>query len=153
GSYLFDEPQVRFTPQEADLLVAERDIGVSADAAGLRLTAPRAAAAVAVPALRAPDVEVVQSLLRRLDGELPLAAVRAGLAGEQARALDALLEAAFGKLIFAPIALFAAERAISGIEITRFPGSPYEVERPYWVNMGAVRAASGALFAALDDEE
>jgi len=151
-SYLFDEPKVRFDPKESDLLVAERDIRVRADADGLHLTAPRAATPVVIDTLREPDRERVERLLRRLDGQMPLAAVRGGLDPEQARVLEALLGAAFGKLIFAPVALLAAERAISGIEVTRFPGSPYELERPYWTNMGAVRAASDALFGALDDD-
>jgi hypothetical protein len=152
SAYLFDEPKVRFSAREADLLVAERDIRVRAVAAGLELEAPRAASALVLEALHEPDRERVENLLRRLDGQLPLAAVRAGLDADHARVLEALLAAAFGKLIFAPVALLAAERTISGIEITRFPGSPYEVERPYWANMGAVRAASDRLWAALDDD-
>jgi len=152
GSYLFDEPKVRFSPKEGDLLVAERDIRVRSAAGGLELSAPRATSALVLDALREADRERVECVLRRFDGQLPLAAVRTGLDADQARVLDALLAAAFGKLIFAPVALLAAERAISGIEITRFPGSPYEVERPYWMNMGAVRAASDGLWAALDDD-
>jgi hypothetical protein len=150
SAYLFDEPKVRFSPREADLLVAERDVSVRAVAAGLQLEAPRAASALVLEALHGPERERVESLLRRLDGQLPLAAIRTGLDADHARVLDALLAAAFGKLIFAPVALLAAERGISGIEVTRFPGSPYEVERPYWTNMGAVRAASDSLWAALD---
>jgi hypothetical protein len=95
----------------------------------------------------------VADLLQRLDGQQPPASVRAGLPAEQAALLDVLLDAAFGKLIFAPVALFAAERAISGTEITRFPGSPYEIARSYWLNMGEVRARLGALLAALEDDE
>jgi hypothetical protein len=152
GSYLFDEPQVRFSPKEADLLVAERDVRVRPAAGGLQLSAPRAASPLMIEGLHEPDRERVESLLRRFDGQLPLAAVRSALDADHARVLDALLASAFGKLIFAPVALLAAERAISGIEVTRFPGSPYEVERPYWANMGAVRAASDALWTALDDD-
>lgn len=152
GSYLFDEPKVRFSAKEADLLVAERDIQVQPSAEGLRLTAPRAVSGLLIEGLGEADGASVEALLRRFDGQLPLAAVRRGLDPSQARVLDALLGAAFGKLIFAPLALLGAERAISGIEVTRFPGSPYEVERPYWTNMGAVRAASASLFDALDDD-
>jgi hypothetical protein len=153
GSYLFDEPKVRFSPKEGDLLVAERDIRVRPAAGGLELSAPRAASPLLLDVSSDADRERVEGLLRRFDGQLPLAAVRTGLDAEQARVLDALLGAAFGKLIFAPVALLTAERAISGIEVTRFPGSPYEVERPYWVNMGAVRAASVGLWATLDDDD
>jgi len=152
-SYLFDTPEVRFTPTETDLLVAERDVVVQAGAEGLQLTAPRAASAVRVEALGERDGERAARVLALLDGQLPLAVVRAGLDADGVRVLDALLASVFGKLIFAPVALLAAERAISGIEVTRFPGSPYEIERAYWTNMGAVRARSEGLFAALDDDE
>lgn len=150
--YLFEAPRVRFTLAETDLVVAERDIGVSLAASGLRLTAPRAASEVTVEGLDASARETVERLLPQLDGQAPLAVLRARLNEPSERVLDALLGAAFGKLIFAPLAVMAAERAISGVEITRFPGSPYEVARPYWKNMAAVRAAAGPLFAALDDD-
>jgi hypothetical protein len=39
----------------------------------------------------------------------------------------------------------SAEALISGIEITRFPGSPYEIDRAYWKNMGDVRSNVKAL--------
>jgi hypothetical protein len=151
--YLFEAPRVRFTLAETDLVIAERDIRVSIAASGLRLTAPRAASEVAVEGLDASEREAVERLLFQLDGQAPLGALRARLDAPSERVLDALLGAAFGKLIFAPLAVMTAERAISGIEITRFPGSPYEVARPYWKNMGAVRAAAGPLLEAVDDDQ
>ena len=152
-SYLFDEPIVRFTPADADLLVSERDVNVRAEAGGLRLTAPRAASGVVLDGLSERDREAVAALLGQLDGTSPLGAVRAGLSGESVRVLDVLLAGAFGKLVFAPLAVLDAERGISGVEITRFPGSPYEIARPFWKNMAAVRAGSGPLFDALDADE
>jgi hypothetical protein len=151
--YLFEEPKVRFRPEPGDLLVAERDVQVTTTGQGLTLTAPRASSAVSVAGLGAAERETVVGLLAELDGQRPLAAIRAALSLERAVALEALLDAAFGKLIFAPIALLAAERAISGVEITRFPGSPYEIARAYWLNMGAVRARLPALLGALDDDQ
>jgi hypothetical protein len=151
--YLFEAPRVRFTLAETDLVVAERDIAVRVAASGLRLTAPRAASDVAVEGLGASERETVERLLLQLDGQAPIAALRARLDAPTERVLDALLAAAFGKLLFAPLAVMTAERAISAIEITRFPGSPYEVARSYWKNMGAVRAAAGPLFAAVDDDQ
>jgi hypothetical protein len=153
GNYLFDTPQVRFAVAESDLVVAEPGISVGAAVDGLRLTAPRAATPVIVDALGDGDRSAVEAVLRRLDGQTPLASVRAGLEPAGERVLDALIGAAFGKLLFAPLAVVSLERAISGIEITRFPGSPYEVARPYWKNMAAVRAGSEALFGALDDDD
>jgi hypothetical protein len=153
GSYLFDAPEVRFAVAETDLVVAERDISVSVAAKGLRLAAPRAATAVVIEPLGEAERPILERILCLLDGQSSLAAVRARLDAGAERVLEALLRAAFGKLLFAPLALSSLERGISGIEITRFPGSPYEVVRPYWKNMAAVRAASDPLFAALDDDE
>jgi hypothetical protein len=152
-SYLFDQPRVRFRPEPGDLLVSERDVRVTTERDGLALSAPRASRDVLLPGFGAAEVEPVLELLRQLDGDRPLAAIRAGLPAAQSALFDALVEAGFGKLIFAPVALFAAERAISGIEITRFPGSPYEIARSYWLNMGAVRARLGALLGTLEDDE
>jgi hypothetical protein len=56
-------------------------------------------------------------------------------------------------MIFAPLALLALERCVSGIEITRFPGSPYEIARNYWQNMAAVRTRESRLEAALETDE
>jgi hypothetical protein len=152
-SYLFEAPRVRFTLSETDLVVAERGIGVSVTPSGLRLTTPRAASEVAVEGLGPSERATIERLLLQLDGQAPIGALRARLDAPAERVLDALLAAAFGKLIFAPLAVMSAERAISGIEITRFPGSPYEVARPYWKNMGAVRAAADLLFASVDDDQ
>jgi hypothetical protein len=62
-----------------------------------------------------------------------------------------LLKAAFGIALFAPHAVTALERAVSGAELVRFPSAPYELERSYWQNMAAVRARMGDLEACLDD--
>ncbi len=153
GSYLFDQPQVRFAVAEGDLLVAEADIVVSSAPGGLRLTSRRAPSAVEIEGLGEAQRGQVEALLLRFDGQSALASVRAGLPAADGRVLDALLSSTFGKLIFAPLALLDAERSISGVEITRFPGSPYELARPYWTNMGAVRRRSSDLFASLADDE
>jgi hypothetical protein len=153
SSYLFDAPEVRFGVAEADLVVAEPGISVSMAAGALRLLAPRSALAVSLAGLGVPEIRSVERIVGLLDGRASLGVVRAGLdAGEQC-VLQALLDATFGKLTFAPLAVLSLEQRISGIEITRFPGSPYEVSRPYWKNMAAVRAASETLFSALDDDE
>jgi hypothetical protein len=153
NNYLFDAPRVRFAPAEPDLIVAERDISLSIAASALCLSAPRAASVVAIPSLGESERPVAEAILRRFDGQTSLGIIRAGLETGSARVFDAVLEATFGKLLFAPLAVMTLERAISGIEITRFPGSPYEVARPYWKNMATVRAASDDLFAALENDE
>src|SRR5262249_36543630 len=45
----------------------------------------------------------------------------------------------------APRAVFELEGRVSGVEVVRYPGSPYEIVRPFWSNMGDVAARiSGA---------
>jgi hypothetical protein len=152
SAYTFEEPEVRFAWAETDLLVSERDVRVAATAGGLRLTSPRAPAGLLIESLGAAEREAVARLLQSFDGQRALAAMRAELTAASSDVLERLLRAAFGKLIFAPLAILEAERRISGVEITRFPGSPYEVARPYWRNMGALRARSDGLFSALGDD-
>jgi hypothetical protein len=152
SAYAFEEPEVRFTWVEADLLVSERDLRVVSSAGGLRLTSPRAPAGLLIEELGPAERDAVARLVQALDGQRPLAAIRAELAPPASGVLDRLLRAAFGKLIFAPLAILESERRISGVEITRFPGSPYEIARPFWRNMGSLRARSDGLFSALGDD-
>ncbi len=151
GAYLFDEPRVRFGSEEEDVIVADPELRVEPHTGALRLVSPRAPQGLVLEALSPADRPGVLRLLQLMDGQRTLAEVRQ-LAAPEARALDALLTGAFGNLLFAPLALVAAEGSISGIEITRFPGSPYEIARPYWTNMGAVRARLVELDAASQDE-
>jgi hypothetical protein len=151
-SYLFDEPKLRFGSEDSDIIVADREIRVQVEANALRLSSPRAPRGLLVKGSSAADQEAVTRLLELFDGERTLAEVRQ-LSGASSRALDLLLGQAFGSLLFAPLSLVAAEEAISGIEITRFPGSPYEIARPYWKNMSAVRERLPLLDAALGDDQ
>jgi hypothetical protein len=152
SGYAFEQPEVRFGWAETDLLVSERDVRVLSSAEGLRLTSPRAPEGLLVEGLGAAERDAVAHNLAALDGRRALASVRGELSSGASGVLDRLLRAAFGKLIFAPLAILEAEQRISGVEITRFPGSPYEIARPFWRNMGAVREHSDALFSALGDD-
>jgi hypothetical protein len=152
AAYAFEAPEVRFTWAETDLLVSERDVRVSPTAEGLRLTSPRAPAGLLIENLGEAERDTVARLLQSFDGQRALAPIRAELTPASSDVLERLLRAAFGKLIFAPLAILEAERRISGVEITRFPGSPYEIARPFWRNMGALRARSEGLFSALGDD-
>jgi hypothetical protein len=151
--YLFDEPEVRFAVAEADVLVSDTGAQLSEADGGLRLSSPRAPSGVILTGLSRGDRSTVLDVLNMLNGQLALGAVRAQLSAAAAGVLEAVLSAAFGKLVFAPLAVIDAERSISGQEITRFPGSPYEIARPFWKNMASVRAGSGPLFNALQDDE
>lgn len=152
GSYLFDDPKLRFDVDDADVLITDAELGVRVDGDRLRLTSPRAPTGVVLDGIRTSDRDAVMQLLALFDGQRCLAEARA-LAKLDRPTTDALLARAFGSYLFAPLAVSSNERAISGIEITRFPGSPYEIARPYWKNMAAVRARLGDLHAALHDDE
>ncbi len=145
--YLRSEARVRFEPRDDDVLVALPGVAVRATPNGSELGAGALPKPLPLPG-------VAESAARRffalLDGEVTLArACRA--APLDADAEGVVLSATFGVALFAPFAVAELERAVSGIEIVRFPGAPYEIERTYWENMAAVRLASPALEAALGD--
>lgn len=151
-SYLFDEPKVRFAAAESDVLVVDPELKVELGDGRLRLQSPRAARVIELEGPTAADRGHVLELLQLMSGARTLAEVRL-LCGARGPLLDTVLEQTFGNFVFAPLALLAAERAVSGLEITRFPASPYEIVRPYWQNMGAVRARVGRLESQLDSDE
>jgi hypothetical protein len=135
--YLFEQPAVRFEPRADDVLIADPTLRVESRDQLTLLVSARAAATIALPGIA---VASAQRLLAACDGRLTLGELRARDLAEQAE-IDVVLLHAFGKVLFAPLALSALERALSGVEITRFPGSPYEIGRAYWSNMAAVRRA------------
>lgn len=152
GSYLFDDPKSRFDIEDADVLITDAELDVRIEGDRLRLTSPRAPTGILLDGVRTSDRDAVLELLSLLDGQRCFAEARA-LAKVDRPTMDAVLAQASGTYLFAPLAVSSNERAISGIEITRFPGSPYEIARPYWKNMAAVRARLGELDAALHDDE
>lgn len=152
SSYLFDDPKVRFDVDDADVLVTDTGLDVRVEGDKLRLASQRAPAGVVLDGVRTSNRHAVLHLLSLFDGQRCLAEARA-LAKVDRPTLDAVLAGAFGSYLFAPLAVSSCERTISGIEITRFPGSPYEIARPYWKNMAAVRARLGDLEAVLHDDE
>jgi len=145
--YLRTEARVRFEPHDEDVLVAPPGLTVSASPAGALLTAPALPRAVVVPGV---SHEVVRAFVAALDGNATLAAARSAARLER-DAEARLLAATFGIALFAPYAVTALERAVSGAEIVRFPGAPYEIVRPYWANMAAVRSRFGELESSLGD--
>ncbi len=152
GNYLFDQPQLRFEPRDEDIIVCEPGLAVRSEQGRLCLSSPRAANGVELAGLSSRDRDETLQVLSAFDSERCLAEVRLAVP-QPSRALASLLQHAFGRALFAPLAVSGAERAISGVEITRFPGSPYEIARPYWQNMAAVRAALPRLESALDDDQ
>jgi hypothetical protein len=134
-AYLYTDARVRFDARDDDVLVAAPGLSARALGAGTRLEAPMLESGIDIP--DSPSGPVAR-FLSALDGERTLAAARvaAGLTDDAARAL---LGAAFGIVLFAPLAVGELERAGPSAEIVRFPGSPYEIPRNYWRNMASVR--------------
>jgi hypothetical protein len=145
--YLKSETRVRFEPRDGDVLVALPGVGAVAVPGGAELRGGPLPRALPLPGV---DAEALRRFLAALDGLTSLGEA-CHAAGLDAAAKSALLTAAFGLALFAPHAVMELERRVSGVEIVRFPGAAYELERAYWQNMAAVRATSPALEAALGD--
>jgi hypothetical protein len=145
--YLRSETRVRFEPRDDDVLVALPGVAVAGTRDGSELGGGSLPRPVALPGVAEP---AARRFLALLDGEVTLAqACRAAPLAPEAR--RTVLAATFGIALFSPFAVTTLERAVSGVEIVRFPGASYEIERPYWENMAAVRRASSALEAAAGD--
>jgi hypothetical protein len=140
ADYLFSEPVARFRPAASDLLVGLEDIEAAGDAAACRLTAPDEPATLTVDV----PVRVARRIIDAVEGEHTLGELRQSrrFTSEE---LDRFLGATFGVLVFAPGAVRALENRLSGVEITRYPGSPYEIVRSYWQNMLDVRDEAPSL--------
>jgi hypothetical protein len=95
-----------------------------------------------------PTLERVAALI---DGQRTLSELRTA-AGQDRPALERVVAQALGLLVFAPGALAALEAELSGTEIVRFPGVPYEIERAYWENMIDVRKHALATLGELESE-
>ena len=138
--YLFAAAAARFIPDDADVLVRATGATVAGSRRGARV---QTEAGTDLHLDRC-DPRTVQRVLDAMDGQRPLAAVVAA-SGVPYPQVMAVLRGTFGHVVFAPDAIGVLEQEVSGTEITRFPGSPYEIERPYWRNMVAVRRALGSL--------
>ncbi len=149
GEYLKSETRVRFEARDGDVLVSLPGVAVRAGATGSELHGGTLPRPIPLPG-------VAEGAARRFfalfDGEVTLErACRAAPLDASER--QRVLAATFGVALFAPHAVIALEREVSGSDITRFPGAPYEIERPYWENMGAVRRRAEALENASGDPD
>jgi hypothetical protein len=133
--YLFAEERARFEPRKDDVVVALPGLEVREQGGAARVRCATPALDVQVPGVRRREVE---RILGAIDGERCLLEVR-WAAGVEQEVLGRFLRATFGALVLAPGAVQRLESALSGVEVTRFPGSPYGIERPYWHNMIDVR--------------
>jgi hypothetical protein len=127
--YLFEAPRCRFALEPSDELVAPP---------GLRLRREAEAAIVELEGGgRLPISGIGFDKVRAVFSALPCRYSRLVL--ELGPQCDSFVEQAFSRVLFAPAAVAALEIDLPGLEIVRFPGSPYEIVRPYWRNSVAVR--------------
>lgn len=133
--YLFSDPAVRFEPRSEDVVVAAPGLCVRHNGGAVVLTEAVSGAEVALLQVNRRDAE---RILGAIDGARCLAEVF-WKSGVDADCFARFFRACFGLVVFAPGAVSSLEGAISGIEITRFPGAPYAIERAYWQNMADVR--------------
>ncbi len=141
--YLFDEPRCRFRPEPSDELVAPAGAEVVRTPDGVGVQLPGGA--------RLQLVGCDFDRVRKLFAQLPCSYSR--LTIELGDATDSFMQQAFSRVLFAPAAVAELETQLSAVEIVRFPGSPYEVVRPYWQNSIAVRRRLGeAELAASSDQ-
>lgn len=133
--YLFTEKRTRFEPKREDVVVPLGALTARDHKGTTVVSCKEQGITVPVPEVSADDA---QRMIDFIDGERCLLEVQ--LDGELAPIVIArMLRATFGVVILAPAAVKALEQRISGLEISRFPGLPYTIMRPYWANMAAVR--------------
>lgn len=132
--YLYADRVARFQPRDEDVLVMPADVQVVTSGPEPLL---RSAAGVTVTLVGVSAPGAIQ-IAGALTGSRCLAEIE-DLPGVSERDLSRFLRSAFGVMVFAPVAVQALEVQVSAAEITRFPGSPYEIVREYWENMAAVR--------------
>jgi len=148
-TYLFSDSRVRFEAWAEDVLVAAAEPKLAEDEDGVKLIIPGVQREIRVPDV---PLEQVARVLKAIDGRTCLAELTS-LCGLERSAVERVLRACFGSLVFAPLAVAELERELSGSELVRFPGAPYEIVRPYWRNMIAVRRALSRLDAELEEPE
>jgi hypothetical protein len=127
--YLFDAARCRFKPEASDELMAAPGAQVVRTADGVAIQLP-GGARLALSGFDFAKLRAVFALFpcrySRLTVEL----------GSQT---ESFIAQAFSRVLFAPTAVAELETQLPAVEIVRFPGSPYEIVRPYWRNSCAVR--------------
>jgi hypothetical protein len=146
--YLFAAAKARFRAEGEDVLVAPPDLVVRSRKTVIELASASLGGGVAIQGVARPALERVAALI---DGQRTLSALRTA-AGQDRPALERIVAQALGLLVFAPGALAALEAELSGTEIVRFPGVPYEIERAYWENMIDARKHALATIGELESE-
>lgn len=133
-AYLMYEPSIRFVPAVDDVLVPLPDLRTEARGKATVIHHPAANTSIALSI----ESATAQKILLALDGNSTLLGVQFATRIKPSD-LDEFLRVTFGRVVFAPRALEQLERRVSGTELVRFVGSPYEIRRNYWSNMADCR--------------
>lgn len=147
--YLFAQARPRFAAAEGDLLMKPGDLAVVATPNGVELRSATLAGGQLVPQLARP---VAERLLAAIDGSRTVAEIARAVAADRP-AFERLLAKAVGSVLFVPAAVAELEARVSGTELVRFVGTPYELVRSYWENMADVRDAARASWQEPGDAE
>jgi hypothetical protein len=145
--YLFAEARARFEAQDGDVLRAPADLIVKSTKTGVELGSASSGGSVVISGVTRPSAE---RLLALIDGQARFGELRL-LAGSERPALERLVRGALGLALFVPAAVAALEASLSGAELVRFVGTPYELVRAYWENMRDVRETAQATLATWAD--
>jgi len=143
----YADQTVRFELRDGDVLVSPGDLLVGPAPCGALISSSSANARVDVCGI---EVSEAEAIARAIDGRRSLREVRAASNVSDA-AWTVFVARCFGVAVFAPSAIAFLEARVPVSEIVRFPGSPYEVVRTYWENMGAVRERLEASAGASGD--
>lgn len=135
--YLYSQSRVRLTPHDDDELVVPNALSVEHAGKTVLVRVTGQPAPVAVPSMTRLDAESIIAALHAKTTVIELPFV----SGVPADVCDRMLGVGFGRFIFAPAALELLESRASAAEIVRFPGSPYELVRNYWINVGNLSQA------------
>lgn len=141
----YSEEVARFQCRKDDVLVLPRDAQAQPAGCGALLVSTQAHARIEVCGV---SPTAAARVLAAIDGMRTAEEVE-GAAGVDASTWEQIMRAAFGTVLFAPSAVAELEQRVSGTEIVRFVGSPYEIVRAYWDNMATVAARLRDLSAAL----
>lgn len=148
-AYLLYEPKIRFQPEGDDVLVRLPELEIRATDAGTFAYHADTQTSIALPGITA---EKARKILEGLDGARTLLGLLLATRTTD-KELDSFLAATFGKVVFAPRTLERFEARLSGTELVRFVGSPYEIRRAYWSNMADCRERISRSLFACDDLE
>ena len=127
GDYLFTQSRIRFEPRNLDQLVLVESVKV---VNGSHLQIFENTPLIPIPEEHRAHVDSVLSEL----ATRPFA-VELQSKSDAPATCDWLLSVGFGQFIFTPQSVQDLDSRVSSGEIVRFPASPYEIDRDYWINI------------------